>query len=275
MYLDFSEMGIDRELLLTGVHEKKQTEIFKRTLDKGMTVVDVGANIGYYVLLEATAVGAGGRIYAIEPIPRSYKLLEKNIRANNCQQIVEMFQMAVSNKSGISKIIETTERNNPTMVNPDQRSESFQRGIETITKSELEVKTITLDEFLEDKGPVDCIRMDIEGYEVEALEGMRRVLQNSPRLTLYLELHPALLKKPMRIADKLQELMDLGFKPTSIIHLDGFELTPCTNSNLIKAVLGQRSVSVFLHKGENGRAGISGVGSISGKVESGPITLKN
>lgn len=248
MYLDISEMGIDRELLLTGVHEKLQTEILQKTLNKGMTVVDIGANIGYYVLLEAAIVGEKGKIYAIEPIRRSFELLEKNIEVNNYQQIVETFQMAVSNKSGISKIVDTEQRNNPTMVSPDQRSEYFQRGIEVTTRGAVEIRTITLDEFLEDKRPVDYIRMDIEGYEIEALEGMNRVLGSNRPLTLYFELHPIFLKNPMRIAEKLKELIDLEFKPIAVVHKDGFELIPCKTDNLIETVLGQRVVSVFLQR---------------------------
>src|SRR5262245_19453749 len=66
---------IIRDLLLTGSFEPKQTEIIKGLLPKGGIFVDVGANVGYFSIVGATAVGPSGRVYAFEPVEETYKLL--------------------------------------------------------------------------------------------------------------------------------------------------------------------------------------------------------
>lgn len=249
MYLDVSDVGLSRELLLNGVREKMQTEILQKTVKEGMTIVDAGANLGYYALLEAAIVGEKGKIYAIEPIPRNFDILNKNIKVNNYEEIVDTFEIAVSNRSGISKIAVTEASNEASMVTTDQRSESYDDMLGEMTKREIEIRTITLDEFLEDKRPADYIRMDIEGYEVEALEGMHKTLRSDRPLTLHFELHPTHLKDPMRLAEKLKELINLGFKPIAIMHRDGTELIPCEVGNLIETVLKPKVLGVFLQKG--------------------------
>ena len=150
MYLDVSDVGLSRELLLNGVREKMQTEILQKTVKEGMTIVDAGANLGYYALLEAAIVGEKGKIYAIEPIPRNFDILNKNIKVNNYEEIVDTFEIAVSNRSGISKIAVTEASNEASMVTTDQRSESYDDMLGEMTKREIEIRTITLDEFLED-----------------------------------------------------------------------------------------------------------------------------
>ena len=82
MYLDPTDKGLSIDLLVDGIREPYITEVTKRELKQGQTVVDIGANIGYYALLEARQVGPTGRVYAIEPVPENFATLNKNVRLN-------------------------------------------------------------------------------------------------------------------------------------------------------------------------------------------------
>ncbi len=77
MYLDLVNEGISRVLAIYGIREADHTQIMKRELKSGMAVLDIGSNIGYYPLLEASLVGTKGKVYAIEPDPRNIELLKK------------------------------------------------------------------------------------------------------------------------------------------------------------------------------------------------------
>ena len=79
MYLDPSDIGLSKELLLSGTREELQTKIIKEMVKKGMVVLEIGANLGYYALIEASIIGKEGKIYAIEPVPRNFEILNKNI----------------------------------------------------------------------------------------------------------------------------------------------------------------------------------------------------
>ena len=82
MYLDPRDKGISRTLLLFGERELDHRIILKKVLSKNMKVFDIGANIGYYVLMESSILGINGRIAAVEPVPKNMHLLKKNLELN-------------------------------------------------------------------------------------------------------------------------------------------------------------------------------------------------
>jgi ubiquinone/menaquinone biosynthesis C-methylase UbiE len=77
MFLDLRDTGISRELTLYGVHEKNSTAAIKRILKPGMKILECGANIGYYAMLEARLIGKEGKIFAVETITKKYCLAQK------------------------------------------------------------------------------------------------------------------------------------------------------------------------------------------------------
>ena len=85
-------------LSLNGIYEPIETNVVIENVNLGDTILDIGANIGYYSLLFANLVGSEGKIYAFEPDPESFRLLEKNIRENSYETIIP-YQKAVSNEN--------------------------------------------------------------------------------------------------------------------------------------------------------------------------------
>ena len=88
---------------MDGVNEKYETELFKKMVQDGMVVVDIGANIGYYTLIAAKLVGNKGIVYAFEPEPSNYELLCQNIAINGYTNVVPI-EKAVSKTSGKTKL---------------------------------------------------------------------------------------------------------------------------------------------------------------------------
>jgi len=132
-----------------------------------MTVVDVGANIGYFALLFCHHVGPQGRIICFEPEPENVEELKRNQRRNGLKN-VEVVEAAV----GAQK----------TKV-------AFVKGKNGKVKKSgsLTVPQVTIDDQIRE--PVDMIKIDVEGYEGAVLEGAERTI-SSYHPSLFVEIHP-------------------------------------------------------------------------------------
>lgn len=251
MYLDTSDPGISRELLLRGVHEELATRILRQELTKGMVVIDIGANLGYYTLLEASNVGNEGKVYAFEPVRKNFDILTKNISLNGYEN-VKAYCKAVSSKSGTSKFALTDASNWGCMLDISDKaiSKYMKQKMHKLTREVIKVDTVSLDEFLDQEGVnrVNLIRMDIEGYEVEAIEGMTSTLQNSPSpLKLFFEIHNKIFDDPRTVVASLMErLFAFGFNPKVLIlpniilgdiNRDKFVETVCSHSSICPHIL--------------------------------------
>lgn len=175
MFLDPCDAGVSRDLFLEGVREPVATQIMKKILRPGMKVVDIGANIGYYALLEARLVGERGKVYAIEPFSQNINLLGRSIKANGYKNI-ETFRRAIGDYNGLTKLCVT-----------DGWNTCFIGDGDMLFPTE-EVEILTLDNFLKDKQQPDLARMDVEGYEDKIIDGMHNTLEID-NLWLFIELH--------------------------------------------------------------------------------------
>jgi FkbM family methyltransferase len=163
----------------------------------GMTVVDIGANIGYYALLLAQSVGPVGHVYAFEPDPPNLQLLRKNVAANGFQNIVTVVPLACGTQSGVTSF-----------------SNSSFYGQKNQKVAVIEVKVVSLDDYFSFLGwpQVDLIKMDIEGAEKTALDGMQQLSQRNPQLNIILEFNPFMMKQAgVTRAGFFDALCSLGF----------------------------------------------------------------
>lgn len=182
VYLSLRDRGLSEELLTYGIHEPILTALMLNEIRPGDVIVEVGANIGYYVLLECSMIRGNGKVIAIEPDPRSRKLLKMNVFRNGYAKDVEFVPFAIGPRRGTVKILMNNAFNASCVISPWLRKAG---GGE-----EKSVKMVTLDELLLDEPKIDVIRMDIEGYEFAAIDGMISTLAKfRPRL-LVIELHP-------------------------------------------------------------------------------------
>lgn len=169
LLLDLEDVGIGKELSLNGTREEDHLYILKRYLKPGMTVLDCGANIGYYSVMMGKLVGPNGMIYAVEPDPSNCNLLNVNIMLNNLNDRVNTFNFGLSNLTGTEKFYLSVMSNRHTFHPREYCGSSV-----NILKNEvpIDIPVMTIGAFAEGKRSIDLIRMDIEGYEVEVFLGL-------------------------------------------------------------------------------------------------------
>jgi FkbM family methyltransferase len=197
IFADPTDQVIAPQLVEFGVWERGLTALVRKRVRQGTTFIDVGANIGYYTLLAAKLVGPFGRVIAFEPEPGVFELMKRGVEANGFRQGVYLERKALSNKRGILELyLSSTNRGENSIV-------------PTRGESRISVPAVTLDEYLGSGHHVDFIKMDIEGGEGFALEGMQQTLRSNPNIDIAMELSPWSLEHagytPMHLLDLLRE----------------------------------------------------------------------
>jgi len=206
MKLDLRTPGLSKVLFVYGTRELPDTSVAKHIITEGMVVADIGANIGYYTLLEAQQVGQTGHVYAFEPDPRNIDLLRENITLNNMDERVTVYEQAVSNKAE-RKNFQLGERSNVS---------SFVDRPDVV--GAVDVDCIALHEF-EHIEKIDMLRMDAEGYECKIIEGALPHLEKTNRpFQIMLEVHPDEYNDTdLNFAANIESLFALGFTVSHII----------------------------------------------------------
>tara|TARA_R110002096_G_scaffold94635_6_gene212941 strand:- start:37631 stop:38587 length:957 start_codon:yes stop_codon:yes gene_type:complete len=204
MSLDLNDPGISRTLLLFGERELDHKIMLERILKPGMSVFDIGANIGYYPLMELGLIGKSGNLIAIEPSPSNIDLLKKNLILNGYDDI-EVISGAVSDKDGAEKFY-LSEFSNLNTFHPTGSGEKFVSG-ETI-----DVKTYSVVTLAEKYGAPDLIRMDVEGHEVEVINGMlNAIAENKFRPMIIFETHISRYSEEHNMELVLNRIFELGY----------------------------------------------------------------
>jgi len=181
--VNIHDRGIGEYLFLKGEYAPARVTEIKKAVKKGDTVIDIGANIGYFTILLADLVGPKGRVYAFEPDPRNFSLLQKTIKKNNLTNVIAK-QKAVSNKTGKSLFYQTNSWSSNTLTN-----------INTNYISTVEVPIIALDDFLSRENHIKFVKIDTDGSEPLIIQGMVKLIQRSPGLKILTEYQPGNLKR--------------------------------------------------------------------------------
>jgi len=208
MYVDTRDIGLTPHLLLEGDWEMWITKVFQQFLRPGMTVVDVGANIGYYTLLAAAGVGFKGRVHAVEADPLTFNILGMNVEVNGYGSIVRAHQCAAANQRGELTLHQY--RNHPGDNN------IFGDPSEARIVAGVKVPAIPLDEIVLD--PVDVMKIDAEGSEPLIFEGMQRLLQRSPQIRIIMEFAPHMIARAINPIEFLKRIRNANLQVQVVSH---------------------------------------------------------
>ena len=143
-------------------YENAEIEYTKTYLKEGMTVVDVGANVGLYSVLAANKIGDTGRIFAFEPAPEIFEILKAN---------AELYPTITPYNFGLH----------------NHKGEVYFKEKEVY---EAALRVEKGDDILKDIDTVDFIKIDVDGAEVGVLEGMRDLIDRSPSVVIFIEYSP-------------------------------------------------------------------------------------
>src|SRR3989338_5856384 len=228
-YIDKSDTTVSQELILSGKWEDFESEVFKKNINVGDTVVDVGAHIGYYSIIVANAVGISGKVFAFEPEPKNFELLKKNVEVNGYKNVV-LIEKAISSKSGKSNLFINKENTGDHRIFASNHQ-----------RSSIIVDSTTLDDFFKDKKKkIHLMKMDIQGAEMDALVGARNVLKKGEELKLITEFWPRGLQRSGKSAKKFLDLLQKNsFKIYGIDEIKR-ELKPMTKERLLLSYSVQR-----------------------------------
>lgn len=205
-----SDMGISRALFLYGDREQQFAYLLDKLVKPGMTVLDIGANLGFYVLKEAHLLKGSGKIFAAEPSPFNIELLKKNITSNGLDHIATALHLGFGEKTGTETMYLSKCTNLNSFVQNMSENEFQKRQL---TNETIEMKMTCLDDFITQYGNVDLLRMDIEGYEVEVLRGARKAIAEGRfRGIITLETHLPQYNEQHSLRNELQFLFDNGYK---------------------------------------------------------------
>jgi FkbM family methyltransferase len=177
-YLDPRDTYLTELLLTYGAYEPEETRLFRSKCRAGDTVIDVGANVGWYTIIASKLLGKNGRVIAFEPDPENFALLKRNVLANGCDNVI-LEQKALSNASGTLTLY---------------LDESNKGKHSTVFDSKwvgIKVEALRLDDYLENRfKKVDFVKIDVEGAEPMVLEGMKRAIESNPGIRLAVEFAP-------------------------------------------------------------------------------------
>ena len=165
-----------------GRHEKDYVDAFADAIKPGDTVLDIGAQAGYFTLVASRRVGEKGKAIAFEPFPQNTAFIKAHCKLNNCNNVT-LLEAAV----GGSKSTRTFQSASVFM---GHLSDSPASEEETESEDDLTVDVVTLDDLIEDNQFLvpNVMKIDTEGMEYWVLQGGKKLIQEN-RPVLFIATH--------------------------------------------------------------------------------------
>lgn len=183
--------------LIGGYYEKIGLDVFERLCATSRSVVDVGANIGLFSCLAASRLAAGGSVVSFEPIPANLRYLRQNLAQNGSAELVTVEASAVGERAGDIEIF---------LVEGSIGTHSASSRNALDSANSVTVPVVNLDAYAQRlSGPIDVLKVDVEGYEGHVLRGARAVLTQQ-RPSLFVEYVPV-------------HLTNCGFPPAELLDI--------------------------------------------------------
>ena len=197
---------ISLALLRSGGSEDPELSLWRQVCGPGMTVADVGSNLGLYAFVAAECVGQRGRVIAIEAAPDNADLIRLGCKRNGYRNI-DLVQAAAAERSGeVELAIRDEHRGDHQIANTSS------------TRRRIKVAAVTLDELVGRPAKIDRIKIDVQGAEALVIKGMNQILKDSPQLIVFSEFWPKGLSRcGMRASDYLAFWRDAGFDIFEIV----------------------------------------------------------
>jgi FkbM family methyltransferase len=222
---------VSRRIREEGVWEPYETSLLLGLLRPGAVFVDVGANVGYFSILAASVVGAEGAVFAFEPDPDNFRLLQANALLNGLEQRITTVQAALSDEAGAGQLFLSTDNLGDHQVYAtDEQRDS------------LPITLCRGSEYLAGRTQrIDVLKVDTQGSEFQVIAGLMPMLleqARKPRILIELTPHAlrqagasgraliellATLQQPMWIIDHIEDRIHASSAPELALWCDNWD----------------------------------------------------
>jgi FkbM family methyltransferase len=180
-----------------GLFEPSETVLVARHLRPGDIFIDIGAHIGWFTTLAADRVGATGRVVACEPYPANAASLRENLTRNCCRN-VELIDTALGSRTGT------------VTLGRGGGDSGAVTAVDWDRDRRVDVRMATLDDIAAGLGTIALMKVDVEGWEAQILQGAAKTLLRTK--CVLIEINPPALAKAGTSPDELIALLqEAGF----------------------------------------------------------------
>jgi len=189
---------VSRRIREEGIWEPYETSLVLSLLRSGHVCVDVGANIGYFSILAAAVVGEAGAVFAFEPDPGNFALLQANAVLNKQQQRITAVQAALSTQAGAGELFLSEDNLGDHQI--------YAAGEQ---RKSVPIGLLNGSEYLGERVQrLDLLKVDTQGSEYQVMAGLMPLLQSLPGAThILIELTPLSLRQSGSSGRELIELL--------------------------------------------------------------------
>lgn len=220
--------GDSLSIKANGIFEPIETHTVLALTKSGDRVLDIGANVGYYTVLIAERVGQHGKVFAVEPNANNLSILHANTLLWQKNLCVTIFACALSDVQGVGSLFLSTHNAGMHRMYASIVCTDVVEAVELVCGDDL------------DFGPLDFIKIDVEGYEPKALRGLASTLEISPSVKIMSEFSPlSMMEAGESPSDLLKWMMDQGFL---IMALQGNKWCLQTPDSLLASVRRLQSI---------------------------------
>ena len=202
----YADCMLSKAIFITGF-EQQEIKFLTKILRKGDVFLDIGSNYGYYSLIAAKKVCSRGKVYAIEPVAKTFYRLERNIKLNKIKNILP-FRLAFSSSNGMF----------PMNISQEGYDAWNSLGKPTAGDNyDVEIiETQRLDDFIQANylmRKIKMVKIDVEGWEYEVLNGGLKFFSEQETLIIQLEFNEAALHGAGSSSKILiEKITSLGYK---------------------------------------------------------------
>ena len=220
---DETDLHVSRQLRERGIWEPFETELLRRSLAPGSRFLDVGANLGYFTVLAAAWVGEAGHVYAFEPEPRNFALLESNVALNGLSPQTTLSRTALSENAGSGRLA----------LHPDNLGD-HQLVAHADAGNTIPVELVAgVDWFAGKEHRLDVVKIDVQGAEHAVIKGLLPLLAASGAgLHMLVELTPHSLRAAGTSGAELIASLETLQLPFHIVDHMEHRLVPSTAREL-------------------------------------------
>lgn len=214
-----NDLSLTPFLLTSGYIELPLTNFLRKNLRPGDTVIDIGANVGYFSVLIGSLIGPQGKLIAYEANPYLYSVLMDNLSINFLHDRSKVYELAVYSSTKTLQFHASKRfMGNSSLI---QHSKTYHKHYNDEIE-EVSVEGIKLDEHLQNIKHIDFVKIDIEGGEYHAFLGMKELIRNKKINTIIFELNPGMLQEQyIPFIELLKELESTDGNAMSLLSNDG------------------------------------------------------